>query len=203
MHCATCGKDSTNRRVCPYCFTPYPDAEEPRTGATRRPSAAVQRPSAAGPRHTTGSTAAVPKPAPPGGIGAWVMRQTPLVRFSGAGILLVLLLWAFTGAPDEAPSTRRGEPVPVDTSPMTPEEARALIATTRERALVETQADEVYVSYSAGAFPVDQEGQLALVRRFARADEVLEGRRRRIFFYGPNGRMFAQSDAVTGLTLVR
>jgi hypothetical protein len=24
MVCAVCNKESNNRRVCPYCFTPYP-----------------------------------------------------------------------------------------------------------------------------------------------------------------------------------
>jgi hypothetical protein len=33
------------------------------------------------------------------------------------------------------------------------------------------------------------------------ADEVVEGKKRRIFFYSPTGRMFAQSDAVTGITI--
>jgi hypothetical protein len=39
--------------------------------------------------------------------------------------------------------------------------------------------------------------------QFARADETLQGRKRRIFFHSPSGRMFAQSDAVTGLTVVK
>ncbi len=201
MHCATCGKDSTNRRVCPFCFTPYP-AEEPGTGASRR--------------RTTGSTQTVGgswpgtpnksgQPAAPVGfsrVNEFVMRQTPTVRWAGLGIIVVLLLWVFTGG-DAAPARSSGPGVqaPADTTPMTREEALAYIRATREGALVESQADEVFVNYSGATFPVLPEGQVALVRRFVRADEIVEGRRRRIFFYSPNGKMYAQSDAVTGITI--
>ena len=35
-----------------------------------------------------------------------------------------------------------------------------------------------------------------------RADEIVEGRKRRIYFYNPNGKLFAQADAVRGVVLV-
>lgn len=197
MLCATCGKDSTNRRVCPYCFTPYPP-EDAAAGAPRRASTSVPRQTGTHPAARVSRAT----PAPAVDLRALVMRQSPLVRWSAAGILAVLLLWAFTGSGEPAPG-RTLEPAPAETTPMTRDEAVAHIRSTRETALVETQADEVYVSYPAAAFPLEPAGQVALARRFARADELVEGRRRRIFFYGPNGKMFAQSDAVTGLTIVR
>ena len=35
------------------------------------------------------------------------------------------------------------------------------------------------------------------------ADEIVEGRKRRIYFYNPNGKLFAQADGVRGVVLVR
>jgi hypothetical protein len=83
------------------------------------------------------------------------------------------------------------------------EEALALIKRTRETALVDMQADEVYVSYPAATFPLLPEGQIALAQQFARADEIVEGKKRRIFFHNPSGKVFAQSDGVTGVTVVK
>jgi hypothetical protein len=136
------------------------------------------------------------------------MRQTPIVRWTGAGIVLLLLLWAFTGGDDTTaaanPMTAPGEAVGGEAlPPITREDALAHIAQTRGTALVEVQSDEVFVSFAAANFPLDEPGQVLLVRRFAQADEVVEGRRRRIYFYNPTGRLFAQSDAVTGVTLKR
>jgi hypothetical protein len=88
-------------------------------------------------------------------------------------------------------------------TPMQKEEALALIKSTRETALVDMQTDEVFVSYPAATFPLLEEGQFALAQQFARADEFVEGRKRRIFFYNPTGRIFAQSDGVTGVTVVK
>lgn len=61
----------------------------------------------------------------------------------------------------------------------------------------------MFVSYPAATFPLLEEGQVALAQQFARADEIVEGRKRRIFFYNPSGRIFAQSDGVTGVTVIK
>jgi hypothetical protein len=206
MNCPTCGKDSTNRRVCPYCFTPYPQADpaaqRPRSGSQPRvPDPDREAPGAVGAGAASGG--------PLQDARAFVMRQTPVVRWTGAGILLVLLLWAITGGDDATnadanPMTVAGEPVAgEDLPPITREEALAHIGRTRASALVEVNADEVFVTFAAAEFPLDEAGQVLLVRRFAQADEAVEGRRRRIYFYNPAGRLFAQSDAVTGVTIKR
>jgi hypothetical protein len=130
------------------------------------------------------------------------MRQTPLVRWSGAGIIIVLILWVATGG-----GQREFEVGVVQSdiiaTPLQRDEAIALIRQTREQALVDIQSDEVFVSYPAATFPVQEAGQLALVQQFTEADEIVEGRKRRIFFYNPNGKLFAQSDGVRGVVLVR
>ncbi len=206
MRCAVCDKESSNRRVCPFCFTPYPpEATQSRT------SSGTGRQTTGAHRVTTGSHG-MPVVVPEGRVGetiemvrAFVMRQTPVVRWTGAAILVILLFWTFTdgdagtgaaAAPGSVPST-------LVATPEMREEALALIKQTRESALVETQADEMSVSYPAADFPLEDAGQLTLAQQFARADEIVEGRKRRIFFYNPAGRLFAQSDGVTGVTIVR
>lgn len=128
------------------------------------------------------------------------MPQTPIVRWSGAGIVVVLVLGLVTGG------GRREFEVGVVQSaiiatPLQHQEAIALIRQTRETALVDIQADEVFVSYPAATFPVREAGQLALVQQFTQADEIVEGRKRRICLYNPNGKLFAQADGVRGVVL--
>jgi hypothetical protein len=190
MLCTACGKESKNVRVCPHCFTPYPAQ-----AAQQRQTQRVQ--SAGSPSGLLSARAkdAVAR------ARAFVMRQTPVVRWSGAGILAILALWTFTGGGDElGPGVVRSEIV---ATPLQREEASAFIRRTRETALVDVQSDEVFVSYPAATFPVDGSGQFALAQEFARADEIVEGRRRRIFFYNPNGKLFAQADGVRGVVLTR
>ena len=190
MLCTACNKESKNLRVCPYCFTPYPTEPAP----TKRNSL----------RMNTGSTPAVQPSAVREAYRnarALVMRQTPLVRWSGLGILVVLILWFTTNS---SPKFEAGVPqAAIIATPLQRDEALALIRTTRETALVDVQQDEVFVSYPAATFPVREEGQLALVQQFAEADGIVEARKRRIFFYNPNGKLFAQSDANRGVILVR
>lgn len=212
MICAVCNKESNNRRVCPYCFTPYPsDAPESRqsTGTTRQ-SAGASRQSVGTPK-ANWSGDRMPSPAAEGGIGgaiervrALFMRQTPVVRWSVAGIAAVFVIWMIVGG-GNGEKTYAGGSVPsnIIATPMQREEAIALVKYTRETALVDTQADEVFVSYPAATFPLLEEGQVALAQQFARADEIVEGRKRRIFFYNPSGRIFAQSDGVTGVTVIK
>lgn len=195
MVCSACNKESNNRRVCPYCFTPYP-AEGPQS----RGSTSVGR----------ASGTSLKQPVPASNLGpleplrAWFMRQTKVVRFSAIGIVVVGALWLFTSGEEiPAPTAPNVVSAGVAALPMTREEAVALIKHTRETALVDEQSDEVAVSYPAATFPVQPEGQVMLAMQFARADELVIGRKRRIFFHSPSGRMFAQSDAVTGLTVVK
>lgn len=227
MKCQVCEKESNNKRVCPYCFTPYPPEEiaaAARSGSHQRVSQQLPRqsqqvprqsqqgprPSQQGPRQSAQAprhSGTVPE-APSGLTIAlrrgrdMVMAQTPVVRWTGAGILLVLLIWMFTGG--EEPGFEPGTvPSNIIASPMQQEEAVALIKHTRETALVDESSDEVYVSYPAASFPLRADGQIALAQQFARADEIVNGRKRRIFFYNPNGKVFAQADPVRGVTVVR
>lgn len=194
MRCNACDKESNNQRVCPYCFTPYPAAGSAKGGG-RSSTSARAVPAESGNAVTQ---ALMP-------LKATFLKQSPLVRFSLVGIAAVLLLWTFTGGSSNGgvDLTPGSVPSNIIATPMQREEALALIKRTRETALVDMQADEVYVSYPAATFPLLPEGQIALAQQFARADEIVEGKKRRIFFHNPSGKVFAQSDGVTGVTIAK
>ncbi len=198
MLCAVCNKESKNLRVCPFCYTPYPT--EPVTGAGRRLSTRMSPTQAPAQKSPIGDAIALVKAR---GRDAWATfrRQTPLVQYTVGGILLVLVLWFTTR---EEPQFEAGVvQSDVIATPIQRDEALAVIKQTRATAVVDIQQDEVFVSYPAATFPVLEAGQLALVQRFASADEIVEGRKRRIYFYNPNGKLFAQADGVRGVVLVR
>jgi hypothetical protein len=196
MLCTACNRESKNLRVCPYCFTPYP--VEPKASGARQ-SVRSNAPSA--PAKSLGTELAAGAAHAYATARAFVMKQTPTVRWAGAGILLVLVLWMATGGePEFEAGVVQSD---IIATPLQRDEAIALIRQTRETALVDIQQDEVFVSYPAATFPVREDGQLALAQQFAQADEIVEARKRRIFFYNPNGKLFAQSDGVRGVVLVR
>lgn len=198
MLCAVCNKESKNLRVCPFCYTPYPT--EPVTGAGKRSSTRMSPVAAPAPKSAVGDAIELVSAR---GRQAWATfrRQTPLVQYSTAGILLVLFLWWVTA---EEPQFEAGVVQSnVIATPLQRDEALAVIRQTRETAVVDVQQDEVFVSYPAATFPVMEAGQLALVQRFTSADEIVEGRKRRLYFYNPNGKLFAQADGVRGVVLVR
>lgn len=192
MLCATCNRESKNLRVCPYCFTPYPpDA-----------IAAAQRAAQRG--GTTGEIAAVVTAAASAGwqrATGWLGRRSVPTRIAVGALALAAILWLLVpGESDDGPVVL---PSDIAATPMQRAEAEALLRQTRQSALVDVQQDEVFVSYPEATFPALEAGRLALAREFATADEIVEGRKRRINFYDPSGRLFAQSDAIEGLRLVR
>lgn len=208
MLCTACGKESKNQRVCPYCFTPYPSEGPSAKRATGARPAAPSRSAAgatAGTKPGEGSTPVTDavERLRALAVRGWVFyrKQTPVVRFSSVGILVALLLWwATSEEPQFEPGVVQSE---IIATPLQRDEALALIKQTRESAIVDVQQDEVFVSYPAATFPVREDGQLALAQQFARADEIVEGRKRRIYFYNPNGKLFAQADGVSGVRVVR
>lgn len=198
MICAVCNKESKNLRVCPFCYTPYPT--EPVTGAGRRSSTRMSPVPTPAQKSPIGDAIATAKKL---GAQAWATfrRQTPLVQYTTGGILLVLVLWISTR---EEPQFEAGVvQSDVIATPIQRDEALAVIKQTRSTAVVDIQQDEVFVSYPTATFPILEAGQLALVQRFTSADEIIEGRKRRIYFYNPNGKLFAQADGVRGVVLVR
>lgn len=199
MICSSCNKESTNRRVCPFCFTPYPGESPAARGSVQRPRESVRTV----PVESPGGTVATSVTNAGADLGAFIKRQSPIVRWSGLGILVVGMLWYLTGDDPRLTAPPGEVPANIITAPMQRDEAIALVKQTRDQALVEMQSDEVFVTYDARVFPEQLEGRLALAQQFTRADEIVEGRKRRIFFSDPNGRVFAQSDGVQGVRLVQ
>lgn len=197
MLCAVCNKESKNLRVCPYCFTPY--AAEPVTGAGRRSTTRMSQQTGAASSPLVEALEQLRERTR----RAWAFyrKQTPVVQYSVAGIVVVLFLWWATS--DEPQFEAGVVQSQIIATPLQRDEALAVIKQTRERAIVDIQQDEVFVSYPAATFPVLEAGQLALVQQFTNADEIVEGRKRRIYFYNPNGKLFAQSDGIRGVVLVR
>lgn len=196
MLCTVCEKESKNLRVCPYCFTPY--ATEPAAG--KRASTRTQPVAGGGAKTIFGELSAQIKPRVEK-LWAAFRRQSPLVQYTVGGIVVVLLLmWITADEPKFEAGVVQSD---IIATPLQRDEALAIVRETRESAIVDIQQDEVFVSYPAATFPVREEGQLALVQQFTRADEILEGRKRRIFFYNPNGKLFAQADGVRGVVLVK
>lgn len=198
MLCAVCNKESKNLRVCPFCYTPYPS--EPVSGASKRASTRMS-PTPAAPAQSPLTAIVDQVTAQAKRLWANFRKQTPLAQYSAAGIGLVLVLWWLTRPEPEFDAGVVQSAVIA--TPLQRDEALALIRQTRERAVVDVQQDEVFVSYPAATFPVLEAGQLALVQQFTSADEIVEGRKRRIYFYNPNGKLFAQSDGLRGVVLVK
>lgn len=192
MLCTTCNRESKNLRVCPYCFTPYPP--EAIAAARRTPHRSG----------TTGDITPVVKAAATDGwqrASAWMVRQPLSLRIAGGTLVLAVLLWLIV--PGEQVDRPVVLPSDITATPMQRAEAEALLRQTRQNALVDVQQDEVFVSYPEATFPALEAGRLALAREFAQADEIVEGRKRRINFYDPSGKLFAQSDAIEGLRIIR
>ena len=183
MRCPTCGKESTNLRVCGFCQTPYP-ADEPGKAAAPKPARATSSRAAAGDsrRHIAG-----------------------LSRAKRLGILGVL---AAITAGSYFVLHERTIPVGVAipnliAAPMAPAEAAATLAQMNAAAQIEVRNGELSVRISAATFPQRRDGQLALAQQYARADEIVHGSKRPIRFLDPAGVSFAEADVVKGVFMTR
>jgi hypothetical protein len=183
-----------------------PDGAPPRRTTGTQPVIDPERPAYG--RRSTGAIRLTPADVVEGSSGALapviggVSRSRRILIWAVVAIGALAIVMTTTdpdAVPPEAPP--RSVPSTLTVTPAEREAAVALIQSTRAQALVETQADEVMVSYSAAAFPLDAAAQRQLVEAFARADEMVEGRKRRIVFYNPAGRVFAQADGIAGLTM--
>jgi hypothetical protein len=97
-----------------------------------------------------------------------------------------------------------GEAVPnLITVPMTPLAATAHLKTVNDAAKVEVRDGELTVQIAAALFPERRDGQLALAQQYARADEIVQGRKRAISFLDPTGSRFAKADPDKGVMMTR
>jgi hypothetical protein len=184
MLCPKCGKDSNNVRVCAFCQTPYPTDVADGKGASRSARAMASKRAA--------GLAGRPR--------AIVARLSPVQRWGIIGVLAVVTAGYYVAT--------RERVIPVNVTvpnliaaPMSPGEAASTLRTVNATAQVEVRNGEVSVRISAASFPQKREGQLALAQQYARADEIVEGRKRPINFLEPDGTRFARSDPEKGVVL--
>ena len=88
-------------------------------------------------------------------------------------------------------------------APMSPAEAASTLKTVNETAQVEVRNGALSVRIASAVFPQKREGQLAFAQQYARADEIVEGRKRAINFLDPDGNRFARSDPGKGVAMTR
>lgn len=186
MLCPKCGKESNNVRVCAFCQTPYPtDVTDPH-GSSRghRATASMKAAGLAGnPR-------------------AVIARMSPMQRWGVIGLLAVVTVGYYFATRERVIPV--GVAVPnLIAAPMSPGEAAGILRTVNKSAQVELRNGEVSVRITAAAFPQQRAGQLALAQQYARADEIVEGRKRPINFLDPDGTRFARSDPEKGVVLTR
>ena len=78
--------------------------------------------------------------------------------------------------------------------PLTPTQAEAIVKRMKENADVVTKGADIVVTIPAKLWPSRRVGQLALAQEYMHAVEAVEGRKRSILFYDPDGVMFARTD---------
>lgn len=88
-------------------------------------------------------------------------------------------------------------------APMSPLEASNFVNTVNAASQVELRGGVLTVSISAAIFPEQRTGQLALAQQYARADEIVQGKKRAIQFIDPNGNGFAAADPAKGVMMTR
>lgn len=186
MLCPKCGKDSNNFRVCAFCQVPYPTGNVDVRGQTQhaRATASIKAAGLAGSSRNA------------------IARLAPAQRWGLIGLLAAVTVGYYV--------TSRERVIPVGVAisnriagAMSPGEAASTLKTVNRTSQVELRDGELFVRISAAAFPQRREGQLALAQQYARADEIVEGRKRVINFLDPDGNRFARSDAETGVAMTR
>lgn len=160
--------------MCPFCYTAYVPE-----GAASRQSGAAQGSREAPKKKAAASSGAMNLP-------GWVTWGVPMLIVAG-------LLWRFVINPDPA--------IPVGvvakemvTTPLTPTQAEAIVKRMKENADVVTKGADIVVTIPAKLWPSRRVGQLALAQEYMHAVEAVEGRKRSILFYDPDGVMFARTD---------
>ncbi len=186
MLCPKCGKESHNVRVCAHCQTPYPTERTDSPGSSRN----------------TRATASMKGAGLAGAPRAVLARLTPAQRWGMIGLLAVATAGYYFATRDRVIPV--GVAVPnLIAAPMSPAEAAGTLKTVNETAQLEVRNGELSVRMSPAAFPQKREGQLALAQQYARADEIVEGRKRAINFLDPDGNRFARSDPANGVAMTR
>jgi hypothetical protein len=130
------------------------------------------------------------------------MRLSPAIRWGVIGLLAAITVgYYFVGRERAIPV---GVVIPnLIAGPMSPAEANVTLNTVNATAQVEVRDGELVVRIAAAKFPERRDGQLALAQQYARADEIVQGRKRAISFLDPGGNQFAKADPEKGVAMTR
>ena len=188
MRCPKCGKQSDGVRVCDHCQAPYRSGPSARASTSRSVGTAK-------PEHA-------PRAGRPGGARGLIERQSRVVLWGFVAVLTALTAgYLYAGRERAVPA---GVVLPnFLAAPMSPIEATNTISAVNSAAQVEERNGELNVRVAAVMFPVKRAGQLALAQQYARADEMIEGRKRAIRFLDAAGSSFAKADPEKGVAMTR
>lgn len=171
--CDKCGKESHNLRMCPFCFAEYP---QPRGGARQSTASAISG-------------------------GALALKLSPPVRWALLAVIVLVGAWYALSGRERAIPT--GVVVAdLVAAPMSRGEAESLLRRVKAEATVADRGGEVTVRFPAALWPERRAGQLAAAQQFARAVQVVEGRKRNISFFDPSGTLYAKATA-EGVVMVK
>ena len=102
------------------------------------------------------------------------------------------------------PTIPVGTPVPnLIAGPMSQLEAAGIVKSTSAGSEPEVKDGVLIVRVAAIRFPERRIGQIALAQQYARADEIVTGKKRPITFIDPTGQKFASSDPQKGVVMTR
>ena len=172
--CRSCGKESKNKRMCPFCYTPYaPEGKAARQSESFQASRETPR----GKSRSAGAAMNLP---------GWVTWGVPILIIAG-------LVWRFVFSAD--PSIPVGVVAQeIVTTPLTQVQAEAIVKRMRETAEVVTKGTDIIVTIPSKIWPLRRVGQLAMAQEYMHAVEKVQGVKRSILFYDPDGVMYARTD---------
>ncbi len=182
--CPKCEKESNNLRMCPFCHTEY---YPPQRGS---------RQSVATPRASVASV-----PASAGRPNFQKKGISPVTKFGMPVLIVGFGVWYFVIAGERRIPV--GVVIPnIVNAPMPRMQAEAFLKRINATAKSEVVGDVLVVTFTAAMWPEHREGQIALAQQYARADEIIEGKKRKIDFHDPLGVLTARAD-LTGVMMVK
>jgi hypothetical protein len=131
-----------------------------------------------------------------------VLLRSRAVRWGVIGVLALFTVGYYLAVRERTIPTGVAVPNLIEAK-MSLNEATAFLKTADANATVELRNGELSVRVSAATFPQQRAGQLAFAQQYARADAMVQGRKRVILFLDPDGAPFAKADPAQGVILTR
>ncbi|MFI5233923.1 MAG: hypothetical protein ACHQSE_15620 [Gemmatimonadales bacterium] len=129
-------------------------------------------------------------------------RRARTKRWGAIGVLAVFTIGFYLFTRDRVIPVGVALPNLI-TIPMSATDAARMIKAYEDDAQVDPHDGSVTVRIQAKTFPERRDGQLALAQQYARADEIVMGRKRIISFIDPGGAQFARADPTAGVVMTR